>query len=218
MRRCPGGDAACGSGAASRSRLVTVNDSSVELMEIPAAEYEFRFLSGRLCLDLSATVGERWRRNFERLRTPADLRRWMRESSLVAVAPPTDEADLERFRRLREAVYRSARAAMAGEAPARADERVLTASAAGPPLRPVLANGAVSWRAGDGAGAVLSTVARDAIDLLGGPMSTRIRECASDDCALLFVDASRPGQRRWCSGAACGGRVRSAAYRSRQRG
>ncbi|WP_349253965.1 CGNR zinc finger domain-containing protein [Streptomyces sp. BPTC-684] len=34
---------------------------------------------------------------------------------------------------------------------------------------------------------------------------------------LLFVDASRPGRRRWCSSKACGGKERAAAYRRRKR-
>ena len=44
----------------------------------------------------------------------------------------------------------------------------------------------------------------------------RIRECESPECALLFVDTSRPGRRRWCSSAACGSKDRSASYRRRQ--
>ncbi len=44
---------------------------------------------------------------------------------------------------------------------------------------------------------LLSTVARDAVDLFTGPYAHRIRECGSHDCYLLFVDTSRPGRRRW---------------------
>lgn len=56
--------------------------------------------------------------------------------------------------------------------------------------------------------AVLSTVARDAVDLLAGPLAAHICECAAEDCALLFVDASRPGGRRWCATEACDHRAR----------
>nr|WP_277819938.1 CGNR zinc finger domain-containing protein [Actinomadura sp. RB99] len=51
-----------------------------------------------------------------------------------------------------------------------------------------------------------------------GIAAGRIRGCASPECALLFVDTSRLGRRRWCSSAACGSKDRSAAYRRRQAG
>jgi predicted RNA-binding Zn ribbon-like protein len=63
--------------------------------------------------------------------------------------------------------------------------------------------------------AVLATVARDAVDLVTTGDPTRLRECAADDCALLFHDASRPGARRWCSMAGCGNRPKTAQYRRR---
>jgi predicted RNA-binding Zn ribbon-like protein len=195
-----------------------VTSAILLLGDLPAEELQFRFLSGRASLDLSATVGERWRRNFERLRTPHDLSRWIKESGLLSSAPTTTAEDLERSRLLRDAIYRSARAIMANKAVSRSDERVLTLSAAPAPLQPVISSGKVTWRADEPGTAALSTVARDAIDLFTGPYRERIRECATDDCALLFVDTSRPGQRRWCSGASCGGRARAVAYRSRKRG
>jgi predicted RNA-binding Zn ribbon-like protein len=63
---------------------------------------------------------------------------------------------------------------------------------------------------------LLSTLARDAIDLVTGPYARRVRECASDECALLFVDTSRPGRRRWCSMDGCGNRAKTAGYRKRK--
>ncbi|MDQ6779397.1 MAG: CGNR zinc finger domain-containing protein, partial [Actinomycetota bacterium] len=66
--------------------------------------------------------------------------------------------------------------------------------------------------------ATLATIARDAVDLLSGPLAGRIRECSAPDCALLFVDASRPGQRRWCSSEGCGNRTRTKSYRQRRKG
>ncbi|MFD1501965.1 CGNR zinc finger domain-containing protein, partial [Streptosporangium lutulentum] len=63
---------------------------------------------------------------------------------------------------------------------------------------------------------VLSTLAREMIDLLSGPLSERIRECASDNCPLVFVDTSRPGARRWCAMERCGNRHKLRALRARQ--
>ncbi len=45
----------------------------------------------------------------------------------------------------------------------------------------------------------LAHIAREGVALLTGPLRARVRECAATDCQLLFVDASRPGRRQWCS-------------------
>jgi len=65
------------------------------------------------------------------------------------------------------------------------------------------------WPAGS-----LSALARDAIDLFTGPLRERVRTCAAEDCELLFVDASRPGQRRWCSMNHCGSRAKMRRHRA----
>jgi predicted RNA-binding Zn ribbon-like protein len=65
------------------------------------------------------------------------------------------------------------------------------------------------------AAAALSTLARDAVDLFGGPLARRIRVCAAENCGLLLVDTSRPGRRRWCSMELCGNRAKIRTYRSR---
>jgi predicted RNA-binding Zn ribbon-like protein len=64
----------------------------------------------------------------------------------------------------------------------------------------------------------LATIARDAVELLTSPLARRVRECAADDCALLFVDVSRGGRRRWCSMQACGNRAKARGFRERTRG
>jgi predicted RNA-binding Zn ribbon-like protein len=165
--------------------------------DTPVEELRFNFRSGRLCLAFVATVGERWRGNYERLREPADLTRWYRECGLLDEPVAVTPTGLDAARTLREAIYRVAHAVI-----------------------PVLhkGTGQLTLPADGGEQAALSTVARDAIDLFTGTAAGRIRECASPECALLFVDTSRPGRRRWCSSAACGSKDRSAAYRRRQAG
>ena len=178
----------------------------------------FIFRSGRLCLAFCATVGERWRRGFERLRVPGDLGRWYAEAAVAAAPVPVTGANLEHARVVREAIYRSAQAVIGGGALAVGDEEIINWAAAPSPPVPHLAKGAVTLTATgpDPAASALSAVARDAIDLLAGPRAARLRECASPECGLLFLDVSRPGQRRWCSSNACGGRARAAAYRRRR--
>jgi predicted RNA-binding Zn ribbon-like protein len=181
-------------------------------------ELAFRVQSGRVCLDLAATVGERWRRSFERLREPSDLGRWLKEARLLEDEPRVTPGQLRAVRELREAIYRTAKLAGARR-PDRADLEEINRWAAKAPLAPRLSRDGrtVTWTAARPVDAALATIARDAIDLFSGPLATRVRECARPDCALLFVDTSRPGRRRWCSMETCGNRTKTAAYRARHK-
>jgi predicted RNA-binding Zn ribbon-like protein len=193
------------------SRYVTTREM------VASQELAFNFRSGRLCLAFVATVGERWRASFERLRQPADLSRWYREAGLVDVEVPVTSPGLRAARELREAIYGQARRVIAGGNWSRADEAVVNAAAAHPSLVPVLRSGSVTLVPPPRGAqlAALSTVARDAIDMFASVDPGRLRECESGQCGLLFVDTSRPGKRRWCSSEACGGKVRAASYRQR---
>jgi predicted RNA-binding Zn ribbon-like protein len=186
--------------------------------EPSAQESRFSFLPGRLCLDFCATVGERWRRGFERLPAPGDLTRWYAEARVADLPVAVTGTDLDRARTVREAVYRTAKARIRGQQAAAGDEDVINQAAAAPPPAPRMSRGAVTLSAAgpDPAASALSAVARDAITLFTTGEAGRLRECASPECGLLFLDLSRPGRRRWCSSDACGGKARAAAYRQRR--
>jgi Putative stress-induced transcription regulator len=62
--------------------------------DLPPEELRFHWKSGRVCLDFVATVGERWRRSFERLLSPADLDRWFIESGLLKTPPARPDDSL----------------------------------------------------------------------------------------------------------------------------
>jgi predicted RNA-binding Zn ribbon-like protein len=182
--------------------------------DLPPEELRFHWKSGRLCLDFVATVGERWRRSFERLLGPEDLARWLAQSGLLSDEPRVSERQLRSGRVLREAINRLARPGVEHDA---GDRVELNRWAARAPLTPQLTERCkLVWVSERPVEAAFATIARDAIDLLTGPLAGRIRECAAPDCALLFVDSSRPGQRRWCAGEACGNRTRTKAYRQRR--
>lgn len=185
---------------------------------LPAWELVFRFTSGRLCLSFCATVGERWRRSFERLRTPGDLGRWLVAAGLADTPPSVTPELLRAARKLREAIYRLVLADLAGEAGDDADRGIVNTHARHRPVVPQIApNGARElWAGPNVASAGLASIALDAVDLLTSSAIERVRECAAPDCALLFWDTSRPGRRRWCADGACGSKARSAAYRSRR--
>jgi predicted RNA-binding Zn ribbon-like protein len=183
--------------------------------DLPPEELRFHWKSGRLCLDFVATVGERWRRSFERLLGPEDLARWLVDSGMLLEPPRVAERQLKSGRSLREAINRLARP---GVEPAVSDRAELNRWAGHAPLAPQLTDhGELVWVSERSIEASFATIARDAVDLLSGPLAGRIRECSASDCALLFVDKSRPGHRRWCSGAVCGNRTRTQAYRRRRK-
>jgi predicted RNA-binding Zn ribbon-like protein len=177
----------------------------------------FRFLGVRACLDLTATAGERERRA-ERLRTPQDLASWLVAAGLADEPPAASRQDLAHARTLREAVYQTIKRRMGGQPPGPGDLAIINDWAGRPPPRRWLEADDSQLRAHSDsttAAAILASVARDAVDLLGGPLAGRIRECAAQDCALLFLDTSRAGRRRWCSMTTCGARAKMAAYRAR---
>jgi predicted RNA-binding Zn ribbon-like protein len=62
-------------------------------------------------------------------------------------------------------------------------------------------------------GAILSTLAHAMAD---GSWS-RMKACRNDTCRWLFFDQSRNRSGTWCTMAICGSRMKSRAYRSRQR-
>jgi predicted RNA-binding Zn ribbon-like protein len=185
---------------------------------IEPGELRFRFETGRPCLDLVVTAGERWRRSFERLRSRDDLARWLVESGLADMPPRVTSRDLANARDLRESIFRVARAAM-DDAPAPGvDVRTINAWASRADLSPRFERigGGVGRSGPATVNAALATIARDAADLFGGAAAARVRECQAPDCSSLFLDTSRAGRRRWCSMAACGNRQKVAAYRGRR--
>lgn len=183
--------------------------------DLPPEELRFHWKGGRLSLDFVATVGERWGRSFERLLAPEDVARWIVQTGMVQTAPTVSSSQLGAARALREAINRLARP---GLEPEPGDRDEVNRWAARAPIAPQLKpEGKLAWVAERPVEAMFAAIARDAVDLLTGPLAVRIRECSAPDCALLFVDASRPGRRRWCSTEACGNRARTKAYRQRRK-
>lgn len=190
-----------------------------KLEETPSKETRdgFRFRGGSLPLDLPATLAGRASGNHrEALSTPGDLDRWLVAAGLADHAPASTAEDLSAARELRETLFALAVARAEGRALPEAPREVLNALAAHAPATPWLDASGVTRLSGN-ARALLTGVAREAIDLLGGPDAGRIRQCQGRTCAILFLDTSRKGDRRWCSMSACGNRAKVAAFRDRER-
>ncbi|MEV0981221.1 CGNR zinc finger domain-containing protein [Streptomyces sp. NPDC049915] len=180
----------------------------------------YRFDPGALCLELLTTGGPGAFARYEVLHTPADLVAWAARSRLgrlpQGLGLRVTDAELARVRDVRDALFLLT-ADRAHGRPLRPDlVATLNEAAAQPSLVPRLApDGTRAWALGATATQLLSTVARDAIDLFSGPYAGRVRECGAHDCYLLFVDTSRPGRRRWCAMEHCGNREKVRAHRAR---
>ncbi len=181
-------------------------------------DLEFRFRGGRLCLDFAATLGGRYRGGVERLARPEDLGRWFRLAMSLDDDVPVPPQSLRRARELREVIYRLVHP-KTRDRPDPGDVGVLNECAARHDFAPVLGTDArsVTLCSDRTVEAGLATVARDAVHLLSGQWLESVRECGHPDCSLLFVDLSRPGQRRWCDMKSCGNRVKARRYRSAHR-
>jgi predicted RNA-binding Zn ribbon-like protein len=187
------------------------------------------------CLDLANCV--RWRLHdpANALASYGDVVRWARHERLLD--------DQEARRLLDRAAERPRRAAAAQRRTVALQEAVravLAAVAAGatPPatalagLHTELARAMVPVRlvpqgvgfrrewldSRDDLGWMLGPVARSAADLLVSPELHRLKECQGSPgrgCGFLFVDRTRNGSRRWCSGATCGNRTRLHRHHAR---
>jgi predicted RNA-binding Zn ribbon-like protein len=179
----------------------------------------FRFDAGALCLDFAHAGGEGEYAVFEILHEPADLEAWLAEPPLsLELSTPATSRDLTAAKKLRQAIWVAAHARADGvPIPADAIE-ALNGAAAAPPLAPSLDAGGTTttWAPPVRVTQALSTIAREMIDLVSGPLGDRIRECASGTCPLVFVDSSRPNARRWCAMERCGNRHKLEALRARR--
>lgn len=176
----------------------------------------FIFVAGRLCIDFTQTGGETGiRAKWERLHQPSDLAAWLAKSPLQLDRIQISQAEFHQSLLLREAIWRVAESILHKQTPSTEDIDLINQSAAKPDLPPQLIGEDLkqTWHSSVTATAALSTIARDAIDLFSGELRSRIRECANPKCGLMFVDASRPGKRRWCLMKRCGNMIKTSRYR-----
>ncbi|WP_344265537.1 CGNR zinc finger domain-containing protein [Actinomadura napierensis] len=179
----------------------------------------FWFDAGAVCLDFAHTGGEGRYAVFETLHEPDDLGEWLAQPPLAAVMTvPVTARELTAAKALRQAIWDAAHARAERRQLSAAAVAAINGAASAAPLVPELAADGTTtgWAPPVRATQALSTLAREMVELLSGPLSGRIRECASDDCPLVFVDSSRPGARRWCSMERCGNRHKLRALRARR--
>ncbi|RUX22684.1 hypothetical protein EOA27_02840 [Mesorhizobium sp. M2A.F.Ca.ET.037.01.1.1] len=190
--------------------------------KISAGDLEFRFRSNRLVLDFIATVGERGHRDIERLGTLDDLDRWIEAAGFAVKDIVLKDEDLADAKALRHVMVHVLSDVVAGRTPDRADVHALNQAAKRPPLRPELGEGGASltWHADVLVPSILSTLARDFLQLVGERTDLdRVKRCADPTCNMYFLDLSRANNRIWCAtdGRGCGNKAKKRAFVARHR-
>ena len=77
--------------------------------------------------------------------------------------------------------------------------------------------GMVLGAARDDALAGLSAIVAELYDGSVRGTLDRLKMCAAEECRRVFFDRSKPATRRWCMSTLCGNRMKTRAYRERQR-
>jgi len=190
--------------------------------------------AGTLAADFTNTLsGSRERPGTEHLATYADLVDFAKQTgvlgpavarALIADAERRPEKATQIHRRaiaLREAAWRAFDRIAQDREPAPADVEVIAAEAqratAQMAFQRLGKSYAWTWPDTDDLERPLWPIARAAADLLASDDERpRLRECASDTCAWIFVDRTKNGSRRWCSMSDCGNRAKVRAFRERQ--
>jgi predicted RNA-binding Zn ribbon-like protein len=174
----------------------------------------FRFRGGSAAIDLAATLQARLTpAPRELLAVPGDLDRWFASASLPCALGSATAKDLHTARALREAIFQLAgQLGVSGldAAPLRVLNGVAALAPATPELKP---SGRAELKGS--AAQLLSSLAREAVQLFGGPVARQVRQCQAPACTIYFVDTSRAGDRRWCSMSACGNKAKVAEFRRR---
>lgn len=186
---------------------------------------ELELNSGNLALDFANTVEDRLNELPEDLlRTPTDLAEWGVMAGLLEGAQEPTRGDLELGRALdlRQHLTALLDHKLDGQVFDPGDLRVLATLEADAHLASLLEQGEDGllirrWDPGSLA-TVRHTVAVAAAELLSSRAADRIGRCAGPGCGWFFLDATKRGNRRWCSMRDCGQIAKSANRRARRSG
>lgn len=184
-----------------------------------------------LAIDFANTVAYRGSTPDDSLHNVSDLFTWLTSAKVL---PEATAASLPRLMaaahlddvqlfndaiNLRETIYRLLHVVATRSTSPANDLHRLNHALAEAPRRDCLAQagGSLGWRIEikPTAANLLTPALWSVADIIAGPDSARLRECANDQCLWLFLDDSKNGTRRWCSMQACGNRAK--AHRHYQR-
>lgn len=198
--------------------------------------YLFELTGGRLCLDLANTLDNRpTPRPRELLPRFEDLVAWGVQAGtiedttaltlrLLAGSHPRAAARaLARACRVREAIFAIFSKVARGQAPPSAAIQELNAAlpAALSARRVAVRASAFAWvwpeRNRTNLDCVLWPAVVAAAELLTSEELDRVRVCAGERCAWLFLDRSKNGSRRWCDMTVCGNRTKARRHYARRK-
>ncbi|HEX5194797.1 MAG TPA: ABATE domain-containing protein [Solirubrobacteraceae bacterium] len=183
---------------------------------------ELPFVAGDVALDFVNTAELRGDPLAgDALRTPGDLVQWGRRYGLLASdADDADDAELRKALQTRELLYRLFAAHVNGKPPADADLAALAAAVAAAHAAARLVvrdDGRLRWAWDPTRPATIrNTAAAAATELLRGDRLDRLKQCPGEHCGWLFIDATKRGNRRWCSMSECGQEAKTARRRRRR--
>jgi predicted RNA-binding Zn ribbon-like protein len=154
----------------------------------------------------------------DELKSADDLAAWMAQRKLARPDAKITPAMFESALGLR-ASLRNYLQHDPAERRSRSAARALNAAMASFPLRAELGGeaGGALRPTRDDALAGLSAVAAELYDGARDESLDRLKMCAAEECRRVFFDRSKPATRRWCMSTLCGNRIKTRAYRERQR-
>ncbi len=171
---------------------------------------DFHWVGGRPSLDLCNTAVE----CCEVLDDGSLLAEWLQLAGCSRSAGSPVEGDLSRIRRLRDDLRAGF---ISHDAPAMVDVVDTWLSETPGRLRVDPDTREPIFRADPGtSGCLITPILLDALAIVREGFE-RVRLCAAEDCAMIYLDASRNGSRRWCSMDRCGSRAKAHAYYERKR-
>lgn len=184
---------------------------------------EMPFIAGHPGLDFVNTAEERGHPQADdALTTPADLRLWGERYGLTArsaAAGEDDETELERAREARELLY-VLFFARVHDRPLPQAPLTQLAELAGSAYRAASldpADGSVRWRwSRSQLSSIRHVAVTSGIELLRTEPSPRLKQCPGDHCGWFFLDATKRGNRRWCSMSECGQETKNRNRRKRR--
>lgn len=183
---------------------------------------ELRFDAGSLALNLIATLGRRPVVPVERLDGVDRLRSWCAGVGFELRKADATLETVESLHALREAAYDVTVAVLHDRRPRRPSVDLVNQRAQAPTpahrLRLSASGVVLDERSAElSADVLLSLVARDLIALVGDPVRrSRLRECDSETCRMIYLSSGNGRPRRWCSMQRCGNTAKAARHRHRK--
>jgi predicted RNA-binding Zn ribbon-like protein len=191
------------------------------------AGWVFELTGGALCLDFANTVDNRPTEEArELLRSYPDLVEWSKQvgiinrtvagklSSRANTEPKAASKTLIRARTLREALFALFYSTVHGSDPPAEALGILNTEIPMALSSQTLARAHHGYQLKgtekeDALDLMLPVVVRSSVDLLTSQELDRVRVCAADNCAWLFLDRSRNRTRQWCDMSVCGNRAKA---------